>query len=152
MRLWSLNPSNLDLRGLSGCWREGLLALNVAKGNTNGYKNHPQMQRFYNTGKPVAYISNYLHIICDEADKRNYNFNRSKLLPYFDNLKKINVTTMQICYEFAFLNYKILNRKGYNLKSFYPYVLSIERCRELIHPHFNLILGQIESWEKVKSS
>ena len=32
MRLWSLHPRYLDARGLTACWREGLLAQAVLQG------------------------------------------------------------------------------------------------------------------------
>jgi len=46
MRLWSLHPSYLDAKGLVALWREGLLAKAVLNGQTKGYKNHPQLERF----------------------------------------------------------------------------------------------------------
>lgn len=46
MRLWSIHPKYLDAKGLVALWREGLLALAVLEGKTNGYRNHPQLERF----------------------------------------------------------------------------------------------------------
>ncbi len=46
MRLWSLHPVYLDSKGLVALWREALLAKAVLKGETMGYKNHPQLIRF----------------------------------------------------------------------------------------------------------
>ena len=48
MRLWSIHPKYLDSKGLIACWREGLLAQKVLLGETKGYKNHPQLDRFKN--------------------------------------------------------------------------------------------------------
>ncbi len=48
MRLWSLHPKYLDRMGLVAVWREGLLAQAVLRGNTKGYKNHPQLNRLKN--------------------------------------------------------------------------------------------------------
>ena len=45
MRLWSLHPMYLDVKGLVALWREGLLARAVLKGKTKGYTNHPQLIR-----------------------------------------------------------------------------------------------------------
>ncbi|MFA0847469.1 MAG: pyrimidine dimer DNA glycosylase/endonuclease V, partial [Methanobacterium formicicum] len=39
MRLWSLHPKYLDVKGLVALWREGLLARAVLKGKTKGYTN-----------------------------------------------------------------------------------------------------------------
>ena len=79
MRLWSLHPKYLDARGLVALWREGLLAQAVLRGKTRGYKHHPQLKRFRIHRRPIAAIRRYLHDVCDEADRRGYNFNRSKL-------------------------------------------------------------------------
>ena len=46
MRLWSLHPQYLDPQGLVALWREGLLARKVLLGDTQGYRNHPQLDRF----------------------------------------------------------------------------------------------------------
>lgn len=56
MRLWSVHPKYLDTRGLTACWREGLLARKVLLGQTKGYRNHPQLIRFRNTQNPVAAV------------------------------------------------------------------------------------------------
>ena len=47
MRLWTINFKYLDAKGLVALWREALLAKNVLAGLTKGYKNHPQLDRFY---------------------------------------------------------------------------------------------------------
>jgi hypothetical protein len=61
MRLWSLHPKYLDRAGLLAVWREGLLAQQVLMGNTKGYKNHPQLNRFKEQGdKVLLFISAYL--------------------------------------------------------------------------------------------
>jgi hypothetical protein len=44
MRLWSLHPCHLDAKGLVALWREGLLAQKVQACETNGYRNHPQLE------------------------------------------------------------------------------------------------------------
>jgi hypothetical protein len=43
MRLWSIDARFLDNIGLIALWREGLLALHVLRGQTKGYKKHPQL-------------------------------------------------------------------------------------------------------------
>src|SRR6187551_2626785 len=79
MRLWSVHPRHLDAAGLVALWREGLLARAVLRGVTRGYRRHPQLIRFRETGRPVACLDTYLSIVCDEADRRGYSFDRSKL-------------------------------------------------------------------------
>ena len=46
MRLRTLHPKYLDAQGLVALWREALLAQAVLKGQTRGYTNHPQLNRF----------------------------------------------------------------------------------------------------------
>ena len=46
MRLWTLHPRHLDRQGLTGAWREALLAQAVLAGRTRGYREHPQLLRF----------------------------------------------------------------------------------------------------------
>nr|WP_243687290.1 pyrimidine dimer DNA glycosylase/endonuclease V [Methanobacterium formicicum] len=55
MRLWSLHPKYLDVKGLVALWREGLLARAVLKGKTKGYTNHPQLIRFKNQKKSGSF-------------------------------------------------------------------------------------------------
>lgn len=50
MRLWSLHPSLLDRAALVAGWREALLAQKVLRGETTGYRHHPQLERFRGTG------------------------------------------------------------------------------------------------------
>jgi hypothetical protein len=45
MRLWTLHPRYLDVKGLTAAWREALLAQKVLAGFTIGYMNHPQLIR-----------------------------------------------------------------------------------------------------------
>ena len=66
MRLWSLHPAYLDTKALVACWREGLLTRKVLLGNTQGYRNHPQLQRFKLQPDPIASLDQYLSAILDE--------------------------------------------------------------------------------------
>ncbi|HQT25728.1 MAG TPA: pyrimidine dimer DNA glycosylase/endonuclease V, partial [Burkholderiales bacterium] len=59
MRIWSLHPKYLDPKGLVALWRESLLAQAVLRGETQGYRNHPQLDRFRNAEAPLAAISSY---------------------------------------------------------------------------------------------
>ncbi len=45
MRLWSLHPKYLDVKGLVRAWREGLLARKALGGETKGYRNHSAPRR-----------------------------------------------------------------------------------------------------------
>jgi len=143
MRIWSVAPELLDSKGLVACWRESLLALNVLQGNTKGYKNHPQLNRFKSSTDPILSISNYLHTLCDEADRRGYNFNRGKIPYPKSNIEKIPVNAGQLNYEFDFLKKKVIGRTG---------VWTYDDCNptECLNSTFNLVDGDVESWEKVK--
>ena len=140
MRLWSIHPGYLDTKGLVALWREGLLAQNVLLGNTKGYKNHPQLVRFKNTNDPVGAIASYLRCVIDEADKRGYHFNKSKIM----NNKmrsKLPVTGGQIEYEFKHLLGK-LKERDLNL---YKQLKVIKRIK--VHPTFKKVSGNVEDWE-----
>ena len=79
MRIWSLHPKYLDAKGLVALWRETLLAKHVLEGKTKGYKNHPQLDRFKNTEKPLDSVNYYLDIVYREAAERGYHFNKEKI-------------------------------------------------------------------------
>ena len=79
MRLWTLHPVYLDARGLTACWREALLAQKVLSGRTQGYRHHPQLQRFRQSGDPIAAIRYYLLVLWQEANRRAYRFDLSRI-------------------------------------------------------------------------
>ena len=79
MRLWTLHPKYLDARGLVALWREALLAQKVLRGETRGYRHHPQLIRFTKTENPPAALAAYLKAVHDEAVRRGYKFNASKI-------------------------------------------------------------------------
>lgn len=140
MRLWSLHPSYLDTKGLVALWREGLLAQNVLLGKTNGYRNHPQLTRFKNTANPAGAIASYLRSVVDEADRRGYHFDRSKIA----NKRfrgTLPVSRGQIEYELSHLLNKLKGRA--------PELY--QQSRAIItpapHPLLNVIPGEVEAWE-----
>ena len=63
MRIWTIHPKYLDPKGLVALWRETLLAQKVLLGETNGYRNHPQLIRFRATRNPVGAIATYLRTV-----------------------------------------------------------------------------------------
>src|SRR6476646_9124589 len=79
MRLWSLHPKYLDAKGLVALWREALLARAVLRGQTKGYRQHPQVQRFREHATPVQMIEAYLYEVLCEAQRRGYAFDSSKV-------------------------------------------------------------------------
>ncbi|MFH8080504.1 MAG: pyrimidine dimer DNA glycosylase/endonuclease V [Candidatus Aenigmatarchaeota archaeon] len=142
MRLWSLHPKYLDSKGLVAQWREGLLAKKVLEGKTKGYKNHPQLQRFKLYPEPIKAINSFLTYTLEEAERRGYKFDRSKI--QITHLKGvIDVKRGQLKYEFRYLLKKLERRDKKKFK---------EIMNEEIEPSplFNVVDGGIEDWEKIK--
>ena len=142
MRLWSIHPSYLDSKGLVAVWREGLLALSVLKGNTVGYKNHPQLNRFRSAKSPVSTLKWYLWQIYQEALARGYGFDVQKLGRVV-KCRALKVTQDQLIYELNHLRKKLKKRDPSKLRS-----LSHVRLPKA-HPLFRTVIGNIEEWEKI---
>jgi len=141
MRLWSLHPKYLDPQGLVALWREALLAQAVLRGETRGYRSHPQLDRFKNHTAPLAVISLYLQAIYAEAVVRGYAFDQSKIQVTAEPAT-LMVTSKQLDYEWAHLMNKLKARN---------FVL-YEKWQETItpepHPMFEAREGPVESWER----
>ena len=145
MRLWTISFKYLDAKGLVALWREALLAKNVLAGLTKGYKNHPQLDRFYAHENAQAAINAYLAEVYAQACAREYKFDAAKVGEFDElNLAKIAVSRGQIEYEFAFLQEKLKSR---DVKA-YERNLSVKNIE--IASIFKEVDGEIEPWEKVK--
>ena len=140
MRIWSVHPKYLDAKGIVALWRETLLAKNVLEGNTKGYKNHPQLTRFKAIEKPLEAINQYLAEVWNEATRRGYNFDRTKIDFDFQKIK-IDVTLGQLQYEFNHLLKKLEQRDPERYKQFEK--LKMVDCAEI----FDVKEGEIEKWE-----
>jgi len=140
MRLWSIHPRYLDAKGLVALWREALLAQNVLLGNTVGYKNHPQLNRFKATEDPAGAIASYLRGVEKEAKARSYNFDGSKINPK-QIIRPIPVTSGQIGFECTHLKKKLKIRDVEKLK-FLESAGDIE-----LHSLFEEVSGDTEDWE-----
>lgn len=141
MRLWSLHPRYLDAQGLVALWREALLARAVLRGATNGYRHHPQLERFRSHASPRCAISSYLRAVHDEASSRGYAFDRAKI----GNVRPvapIEVTRGQLHYEWAHLLRKLSVRSP----SLYRRWRSLESPE--CHPLLRARDGGIEPWER----
>jgi hypothetical protein len=162
MRLWSLHPAFLDTKGLVDAWRESLLAQKVLEGLTSGYTHHPQLNRFRSCSDPVVMAALFLQGIADEAFRRNYHFDTTKihrevlylpdkklLRPAYIHagktiiVRQIPVSREQILYEGALLAAKLEIRDPSRRESLFPFF-----CDRL-HPLFTLTEGPIAAWEKV---
>ena len=145
MRLWTISFKYLDAKGLVALWREALLAKNVLAGLTKGYKNHPQLNRFFAHDNAQVAISAYLAEVYAQACARGYKFDTAKVGEFDEqNLAKIAVTRGQIEYEFAFLQEKLKSRDV----NAYERNLSIKNIE--IASIFKEVEGGIEPWEKAK--
>ena len=141
MRLWSLHPMYLDPQGLVALWREALLAQAVLKGDTRGYRAHPQLMRFQAQRSAVKAIGSYLAAVCSEAAARGYSFDCKKIADATSH-EPIFVTTGQVQYEWQHLMRKLsarnveVHQRWFKLRS--------PQC----HPLFQICPGGLEPWER----
>ena len=142
MRLWTLHPKYLDPKGLVALWREALLAQAVLKGETVGYRHHPQLLRFKSHADPLAAIATYLRAVHAEALARSYRFDGAKI-----NRRRAKVklaeTRGQLAYEWRHLQAKLRARSPDWLRQ-WKSVAAPEP-----HPLFRLVPGAVRDWEKV---
>lgn len=142
MRLWSLHPELLDVKGLVALWREGLLAQHVLLGKTKGYTNHPQLTRFKQSRNPLGAIASYLRHVADEADRRGYNFDRSKIVNK-RFMSQLPVNSGQVDYELQHLMKKLKQREPER------YLLLKQANKIKLHPLFKKVRGGVEEWEVI---
>jgi Pyrimidine dimer DNA glycosylase len=143
MRLWTLHPKYLDARGLVALWREALLAQKVLRGETRGYKHHPQLLRFAGTKNPPAALAAYLNAVHNEAAERNYTFDAKKIgRRKFPG--KIKETRGQLLYEWRHLKRKLKQRDPERLCKFVAVKIPAA------HPLFTIVPGKVRDWEKVQ--
>jgi hypothetical protein len=141
MRLWSLHPKYLDSRGLVALWRETLLAQAVLRGETRGYRNHPQLDRFKRHAATLAAISKYLSAVHAEAASRGYAFDKGKIRPS-RRQATLSVTSGQMQYEWAHLLAKLEVRDPALCRKWRAIAVPAP------HPLFRVRAGDVESWER----
>ncbi len=141
MRLWTLHPKYLDVKGLVAAWREALLAQKVLQGGTRGYTNHSQLARFRAHKKPVEAIATFLAGIAEEADQRGYHFDHSKI-----SGKRLTTqvaeTDGQLLFEWSHLRAKLQVRA--------PDLYRQSRAIKIPDPHpmFRIVEGDVREWER----
>ncbi|ATG54934.1 pyrimidine dimer DNA glycosylase [Brachybacterium ginsengisoli] len=145
MRLWSLHPRHLDRQGLTGCWRESLLAQAVLAGRTQGYRAHPQLERFRAQDAPLAAVGAYLEALAEEATARGYRFDRTRIdeAPgHGPRPALIPVPDGQLALEWEHLLAKLEQRD--------PERWQRERLLAAPEPHplFTVVPGPVASWER----
>lgn len=145
MRLWSISPEYLDVKGLLAVWREALLAKKVLEGKTKGYRNHPQLKRFKEFEDPVLAINSFLYFVLEEAKRRNYCFDATKIDSKRIATRIIPVTRGQVEYEFEHLCRKLMKRDPER----YLRLCKHENLELCVNPVFYVVEGPIEPWEKV---
>ena len=141
MRLWSLHPRYLDPQGLVALWREALLAKAVLRGETRGYVHHPQLTRFREHAHPRLAMNAYLAAIHEEATRRGYRFDRTKLGPVRD-VPSVPVTSGQLAHEWRHLQRKLAVRSPQVLLRWTD--VAAPDC----HPLFRRHPGPMASWER----
>jgi hypothetical protein len=141
MRLWSLHPQYLDPQGLVALWREALLAKAVLRGETRGYLHHPQLERFKAHPHPRLAINSYLAAVHEEATRRGYRFDRSKLGP-IRKIQSIPVSSGQLAYEWQHLQGKLAIRSPATLLRWAHVDVPAS------HPLFRRKAGPVASWER----
>lgn len=135
----------LDAPGLTALWRESLLARQVLRGATRGYRHHPQLTRFQAQSEPLVAIDAYLSAVYAEAAARGYRFDASKLQRPAP-CPAMPVTLGQVEYEFDCLRERLRRRN----RQRYEELIGIN-CPD-VHPIFYVVQGGIEEWERVPSS
>jgi hypothetical protein len=142
MRLWTIHPRYLDTKGLLALWREGLLAQQVLRNMTSGYRNHPQLRRFKASPEPSAAIAAYLRVVYAESVRRGYKFAEGKIGPD-DFGGRILCTRGQLLYEWGHLKNKLMVRDAARHAG-------LEGTAEPEpHPIFEIVEGGVEDWEVV---
>src|SRR5262245_45853379 len=145
MRLWTLHPSHLDVKGLVALWREALLAKAIVLGRTRGYRHHPQLERFLGASDPVAMVNSYLAGILEEARRRGYRFDARKARGRRLS-RRLRETRGQVDYEWTHLLRKLRARDP----------AAWRRAARLgepsPHPMFVVVPGQIRGWERPRGN
>lgn len=99
------------------------------------------MIRFRASSNPIGAIGYYLSEVVNEAKKRNYVFDASKI-ESIDTTVRIPVTDGQVLYEKEHLSRKLTIRDPQRI----PF---LEKPPTLIYPLFIVITGGVEDWEIV---
>lgn len=117
-----------------------MLAQKVLKGETKGYRNHPQLTRFKAQRDPAGAIARYLRSIYEEAASRGYQFSEDKI-GASDASALIACARGQLLYEWNHLKEKLRLRDARK----YSELAHIELPEA--HPMFRIVEGGVESWE-----
>ena len=113
------------------------------RGETKGYRSHPQLTRFKSAPDSVGAIANYLRHIYEEALRRGYRFDEAKMA-VTDFEGEIIATRGQLLSVWNHLREKLKLRD----------ILKDEEVRMVAepkaHPLFKMREGEVEAWEVLK--
>lgn len=141
MRLWTLHPCYLDAKGLVALWREALLAQKVLRGETRGYRQHPQLFRFALQESPHTVIASYLAEVHAESLRRGYAFDASKIgAERFAG--QIDEHEGQLMHEWRHLLRKL------SLRDPARHAQLRDIAAPMPHPLFRIVPGGVRDWEK----
>ena len=104
-----------------------------------GYRNHPQLDRFKALPEPVVGVVTFLTALANEAGRRGYRFDSTRLTTTPDASLRIPVTTGQLDLEFAHLRAKVEARDP-------GWLPRLDAVRP--HPLFDVVPGPVEPWER----
>ena len=142
VRLWTVHPKYLDAQGLVALWREGLLALQVLRGRTQGYRHHPQLVRFRSHRRPLVCIARYLTAVHAESLLRGYQFDARKVSSP-GRMSRLTETEGQLQYEWKHLKRKLRIRSPERYRRFRQVLVPDP------HPLFRIVPGGVRHWERV---
>jgi hypothetical protein len=113
---------------------------------TSGYRCHPQLERFRACPAPAAAINRYLEAVWQEASRRSYRFDSTKLSIGSPEgwWGTIPVSAGQAEYERRLLAAKLAARAPD-----WAYRLAALDGTPL-HPLFSLVPGPVAEWERVR--
>jgi hypothetical protein len=113
----------------------------VIKGETRGYRNHPQLARFRAHPSPLAALDVYLRMVLAEAKARGYAFDRKKIGRARPGIR-LRATQGQLAFERRHLLRKLRMRS--------PHLYRLRRRVTAFEPHplFRIVSGGIEAWER----
>lgn len=113
----------------------------MLRGETVGYRHHPQLYRFRDCGGPCYAINAYLAAVLEEAESRGYDFDRAKVGPIRPAVRLAG-TAGQLDYEWRHLLRKLRARNPEQHR----------RWRRIAvpdaHPLFRIRPGAVELWER----
>ena len=118
------------------------MARAVLRGETRGYRHHPQLERFWLHRTPRLAISAYLAGIYIEAEARGYSFDRRKVGAVHP-VRPVVVTSRQIAHEWQHLLRKLSERSP----AIYGKWRSVSQPE--CHPLFRRRKGPVASWERL---